>query len=101
MRTWLLLLVSAFFVFVRISALQAQVTLDVTKITCQQYMTDEIAPSKYVAMWFSGFYNGQRNNTNVDLSAMEKNADKVSQFCYNNRETTIMDAVKSVLGIGK
>jgi HdeA/HdeB family len=79
------------------SAVRAQVTVDVSKITCEQFLTSKIAPSKYVALWLSGYYNGQRNNTMLDTGTMDKNVDAVSDYCYKNRQTTVMDAIKAVI----
>jgi acid stress chaperone HdeB len=95
-----LLLTSALFVFVQIPA-QAQVTVDVSKITCEEYLMDTITFSKYVVMWLSGYYNGKRNNTIIEPAAVTKNEEKVNQYCYQHRETTVMNAVKNVLGFDK
>jgi len=40
---------------------QAQVSVDVAKITCRQLLFDKvISPnSKSLALWLSGYYNGQ------------------------------------------
>jgi HdeA/HdeB family len=95
-----LLLTSALFVFVHIPA-QAQVTVDVSKITCEQYLKDEITFSQNVVMWLSGYYNGKRNNTIIERTALKKDEAKVNQYCYQHRETTVMDAVKNVLGFDK
>ena len=42
------LLASALFVFVQITAPQAQVTVDVSKITCDQLLMEKPVPAKYV-----------------------------------------------------
>jgi hypothetical protein len=95
-----LLFTSAFFAFVQIPA-QAQVTVDVSKITCEEYLTDTITASQYVVIWLSGYYNGKRNNTIIEPDAIKRNEQKVGQYCYEHRDTTVMDAVKSVLGVDK
>ena len=66
-----LLLTSALFVFVQIPA-QAQVTVDVSKITCQQFFMNTITFSQYAVMWLSGYYNGKRNNTIIEPEEMKK-----------------------------
>ena len=91
-----LLLTSALFVFGQITAPQAQVTIDVSKITREQYFFNTIAFSQYVVMWLSGYYNGRRNNTIIDPDALKKNEEKVNLYCNQHREMTVMDAVKSV-----
>jgi hypothetical protein len=96
-----LLLTSALFMFAQMPAPQAQGTVDVSKITCEDYFMDKITFSQYVVMWLSGYYNGKRNNTIIDPDAAKKNEEKVNQYCYQHRETTVMDAVKNVLGFDK
>src|SRR6476660_5666000 len=95
-----LLLTSALLVFVLIPT-QAQVTVDVSKITCQQFFMNTITFSQYAVMWLSGYYNGKRNNTIIEPEAMKKNEEKVKLYCFQHRETTVMDAVKNVLGFDK
>jgi acid stress chaperone HdeB len=36
---------------------QAQVTVDVSKVTCDQYVHAKIATPLYFAAWLSGYYN--------------------------------------------
>jgi acid stress chaperone HdeB len=95
-----LLLTSALLVFVQIPA-QAQVTVDVSKVTCDQFFKNSITFSQYAVMWLSGYYNGKRSNTIIEPEAMKKDQEKVKSYCYHHRETTVMDAVKNVLGFDK
>jgi acid stress chaperone HdeB len=97
-----LLLTGALLMFVQIMpAPKAQVMVDVSKITCEDYFMDKVASSQYVVMWLSGYYNGKRNNTIIDPDAAKKNEEKVNQYCYQHREATVMDAVKNALGFDK
>jgi hypothetical protein len=96
-----LLLTSALFMFAQIPTSQAQATLDVSKITCEDYFMDKITFSQYVVMWLSGYYNGKRNNTIIEPDAVKQNEEKVNRYCYQHRETTVMDAAKIVLGFDK
>jgi acid stress chaperone HdeB len=82
-------------------AAQAQMTVDVTKISCQQFLIGKVVRKDYLGLWLSGYYNGTRNNTVIDISAMQKNADKVEDYCRLNLDITVMDAVKNALGPGK
>jgi hypothetical protein len=95
-----LLLTSALFVFVQIQA-QAQVMLDVSKITCDQFLMGKPVPSKYTVLWLSGYYNGKLNNTIIDPDEIYKNDQKVESYCDQHREMTVMDAVKNALGADK
>src|SRR5262249_29605389 len=79
---------------------EAQVTVDVTKITYDQFVHDKIATTLYLAAWLSGYYNSKRNNQIVDLQALEENTTKVKNYCYDekNFKVPVMKAVETVLG---
>src|SRR6516165_4033288 len=79
---------------------QAQVVVDVSKITCDQFVHAKIATPLYLAAWLSGYYNAKRNNRIVDLQALEENMNKVKNYCYDekNFKVPVMKAVEQVLG---
>ena len=83
------------------TAAQAQVTVDVSKITCDQFLQQKVATPKLLAAWLSGFYSGKRNSTVVDTQKLEANADRVSSYCDSNRNVMLMKAVETTLGTGK
>jgi hypothetical protein len=47
---------------------QAQVIVDVSKITCDQYVHAKITTPNLIAAWLSGYYNAKRNNKIIDLA---------------------------------
>jgi hypothetical protein len=97
-----LLLTSALLMLVQISAPQAQVTVDVAKITCEQLLMEQLQwTESEVVLWLSGYYNGKRNSTIVEPDAVKKNEEKVNHYCYEHRDMPVMDAVKNVLGWDK
>jgi acid stress chaperone HdeB len=102
MRAWsmaLLLLVA----LLGASQAQAQVSVDVAKITCRQLLFDKvISPNtKSLALWLSGYYNGKRGNTVLDISELAKKTDKVEDYCRMNEDVTVMDAVTKALSPGQ
>jgi acid stress chaperone HdeB len=97
-----LLLTSALLMLVQIPAPQAQVTVDVSKITCEQVLMEKLAwTEREVELWLSGYYHGKRNDTIVEPEAVKQNEEKLNRYCYEHRDTTVMDAVKNVLGWDK
>ena len=80
---------------------RAQTTVDVAKISCRQFISDDIALSKSIAVWLSGYYAGQQHNTEVDIGRMEQNIDKVQDYCRLHKETTLMEATKKALSASK
>jgi hypothetical protein len=83
------------------SSAQAQTTIDVAKISCRQFIFDDIALSKSIAIWLSGYSSGLQHNTVVDMGRMEQNIDKVQDFCRLNLDLPVMDAAKKALAGSK
>ena len=81
----------------------AQVTLDVSKVTCDQFVHHKISEPRLIAAWFSGYYSAKRNTRVIDLQALEENLSKVTNFCSDekNFKVPIMKAVEQVLGKGR
>ena len=92
-------LVLSSIVFVPASTAQAQVSIDVSKITCDQYVHAKIATPMYLAAWLSGYYNAKRNNRIIDLQTLEENVSKLQNYCYDekNFKVPVMKAVEQVL----
>ena len=102
MKNLRLLLTSALFLFAQIPTVQAQETVDVAKITCEQVLMEKLAtPSRDIVLWLTGYYAGKRNNTIIEPQTIKKDEEKVNSYCYQHREATVMDAIKNVLGFDK
>jgi len=71
----------------------AQVTIDVSKISCEQYLTQRITHTRTMNVWLAGFYAGRQNNPVVDVQAVERSGNKLSRFCESHRDMPLMDAV--------
>jgi hypothetical protein len=99
MRARFVVLLSLIVIFGTVQA-QAQVSVDVAKITCRQLLFDKvISPnSKSLALWLSGYFNAKRDNTVLDIGALAQNTDKVEDYCRMNQDVTVMDAVTKALG---
>jgi hypothetical protein len=96
-----LFLTSALLMFVQIPALQAQATVDVVKITCEQFSMEELSvSSRDVIFWLSGYYHREHNNTVIEPGAIKRDASNLNRYCYQHDEMTVMDAVKN-MGLGK
>jgi hypothetical protein len=80
------------------SAVHAQVTVDVAKITCKQYLIGKIATPRSIANWFSGYFHGERGDTTLDHGAMEASAGKSDAFCRKNYEMPLLEAARKLFG---
>jgi hypothetical protein len=80
---------------------QAQVTLDVSKLTCGQLLSYKMTTSEKIAMWLSGYHNGKIGNTSLDTHGLIANAKKLRGYCVRNHQTLVMEAVETVLGAAR
>src|SRR5882672_1544271 len=53
-----------------IQPVHAQVTLDVAKVTCDQWAGYKITNPQNIALWVSGYFNGARGNTVLDTQRL-------------------------------
>ncbi|HEX2335434.1 MAG TPA: HdeA/HdeB family chaperone, partial [Hyphomicrobiaceae bacterium] len=58
----------------------AQVTLDVSKITCEQFWLRKVADPDKVALWISGYVNGKRGNTVIDTQQLGRNVRRLTEY---------------------
>jgi acid stress chaperone HdeB len=78
---------------------RAQVTLDLSKVTCDQFMGYKITDPQNIAIWLSGYYNGMRGNTVVDTQGLDTNFKKLRDFCLRNPATSVMEATKTLFDV--
>jgi acid stress chaperone HdeB len=79
----------------------AQVTVDFSKITCEEYILYTVADPHDIAMWLNGYYNGKRSNTVLDAQEFREHAKKIMDYCEFNLKSTLMDAAQKVLGVNR
>ena len=76
---------------------QAQVTVDVAKITCGQFLAYSVADPKEIALWLNGYYTGKRGgSTLIDTQALKARYDQIRSYCLVNQNTPIMQAIETL-----
>ena len=82
-------------------SLRAQVQIDISKITCDQYVHTITTP-RLIGAWLSGYYNAKRDNHMVDVRNFNANLRKLEKFCYQEKhfKMPVMQAIEQ-LGAGK
>jgi hypothetical protein len=76
-------------------SVQAQVTVDVSKITCEQFNVLEKQDS--VAIWLSGFYHGQKGEPVLEINVFEETLRKYRAACRqaDNFKRRVMELYES------
>jgi hypothetical protein len=82
---------------------QAQVTIDATKITCDQFVHSKVGVPRTTAAWLSGFYHGKHDTPIIDKQEFEDKLSKLEQFCQQekNFKLPVIQAIEQVFGVGK
>ncbi|BAQ17305.1 HdeA/HdeB family chaperone [Methyloceanibacter caenitepidi] len=75
----------------------AQVTIDVSKITCNQFALYKVSDPDTIAVWLHGYYSGKRGNTVVEVEKLKANAKKLRDYCLENPDTNLLTAVESLM----
>jgi hypothetical protein len=78
-------------------SVQAQVTVDISKITCEQFSVLEKQDS--VALWLSGYYHGQRRSPVLEINMFEEDVRKFRAACRqpDNFKRPVMELIESSL----
>jgi hypothetical protein len=80
------------------SAARAQVMLDLSKVSCDQFVKYKVADPKLIAAWLSGYFHGKRADTMVDTQKLNADADEVEKYCFKNPEAPLMKSFESIVG---
>jgi acid stress chaperone HdeB len=84
-----------------VSAARAQVTVEVSKITCEEFASYKITDPEKIAIWLSGYYHGKEGNTSLDRVQLDENTKKLEEYCLQNGEILVMQAFEKLLGESK
>lgn len=79
-------------------SVSAQVTVDLSKMTCDQFIKYKVADPKLIAVWLNGYFHGKRGDTVVDTQKLDADADEVEKFCFKNHDAPLMQSVQSIIG---
>jgi hypothetical protein len=77
---------------------QAQIKLDMNRITCRDWLGYSPEDRDFVRFWMSGYYNAAANSNVLDYDRLQKNAEKVAAHCKRNKSDTLPTAIKKVAG---
>jgi len=77
---------------------QAQVTLDISKVTCDQYNAYKVTNPQNIAIWVNGYYHGKRGDVTLETQRLVENARKLRDYCRRNREALVLEAVETLFG---
>lgn len=79
----------------------AQVSIDVSKLTCRDFLSHTVTSPDKIAYWLSGYYNAKHGNNMLDLNGLRNYIDQVESYCQANQSAMFMPAAEKLLDGGK
>ena len=76
------------------SAGRAQVTLEMTQMTCANYLAMSPDQARVFSAWMSGWFNQRWGYITVGFEDFARNVASVRQWCTGNPQATIMGALE-------
>jgi acid stress chaperone HdeB len=75
---------------------RAQVIVDMSLITCQQYFDAPPNQQNLIAWWMRGYYSATKNLSTIDFRYIDYNTKVVTAYCKKkqNRNETLMSAIQ-------
>ena len=96
MKTTVSILFAAAFA---LSSMPAQaVVLDLSTLTCKQFVEGGDDEIKMVLTWMDGWYKGDEDEAIIDTEVFVDNAKKFGVYCAKNPTISIVNAAEAILG---
>jgi acid stress chaperone HdeB len=74
------------------------VVLDLSTMTCKQFIDGGDDTIKMVLTWMDGWYKGDSDEAIIDTDVFVENAKKFGTYCGKNPTMSIVNAAEAVLG---
>jgi HdeA/HdeB family len=92
-------LISLTFVILHLpAAANAQLTIDMANIKCDQYLAMSPSQSRDFSAWMSGWFSYQLGKISIDLLTHQKNIANVKAWCQYHPQETVMSGLKNATG---
>ena len=74
-----------------------QVGIDMTSVTCAQYLAMPPEQGRVFSAWMSGWANQKAGRTVVYLDAFNKNIETIHQYCVATPNESVMTLLQRVI----
>jgi acid stress chaperone HdeB len=74
------------------------VVLDLSTMTCKQFIESGDDGIKMVLTWMDGWYKGDSDEAIIDTDVFVENAKKFGTYCGKNPTISIVNAAEAILG---
>src|ERR671912_184031 len=72
----------------------AQTVVDMSLISCDQFMKAPQERKDVLSAWMGGYYSAMKNLTTIDARYVVRNSQKVASYCKKAKNETLMSAIQ-------
>ena len=72
--------------------------LDLSTMSCKQFLESGDDTIKLVLTWMGGWYKGDEDNAIIDTEVFVENAKKFGAYCGKNPSISVVTAADEILG---
>jgi hypothetical protein len=80
------------------SVVQAQVMIDMSRVTCTDYLAMPPDQSRMFSAWMSGYFNQKSGYAWIDLGAYARNIASIKQWCASYPSQLVMNGLQRATG---
>jgi acid stress chaperone HdeB len=77
------------------SPVKAQVVVDMSLITCGQFLSYDPERKELVSSWMSGYFSASKNLNMLDFRYVKRNSKVINAYCRGHKGETLMSAVQT------
>jgi acid stress chaperone HdeB len=88
----------AAFGFTMAAAPAHAVVLDLSTVTCKQFIESDKDEINMIMIWLDGWYKGDEDEAIIDTDVYVANAKKFGTYCAANPTISVVNAAEQILG---
>lgn len=73
---------------------QTQITVDISRVTCAEFLAMRPDEIRVVSAWMSGYLNQKHGRAWIDFSVHARNIATVKQWCGSNPDQLVMKGLE-------
>lgn len=73
---------------------RAQVMVDMSRVTCKQFLDGADERQSLLASWMMGYFSASKNRDVIDVTKATRNINAIARYCQTHKSATLMNAVR-------
>ena len=73
---------------------RAQTIVDMSLISCDQFLQSPQERKDVLSAWMGGYYSAMKNLAKIDARYVVRNSQKIANYCKKAKNETLMSAIQ-------